>query len=340
MDIPSIAYFSSGMSLYDYFFLNRLREKFSVVLLTFSPKPKHLPKDINIVTLPNFVRRLPAHDAPRIYSTVPLKVAMLKRFLKDIRPDILIGCGGLDYGFVSALSGYKPFVLFIWGSEVLVFPRILPFRAIVKYSLKKANLVVLDSFVQLKACIKLGCDRRKIIRLPWVDSVELERLAKNVNVKKDKFRKKVGWGEDDPVIICTRSHEKVYSIETIIQAIPIILDDINNARFLFVGKGTLTKKLREMVRKLNVEENVYFTGFVSHDKIFYYLKNSDIYVSSSLSDGTSASLLEAMICELPCVVSDIPGNREWIKNGENGICLLYTSPSPRDLSTSRMPSSA
>jgi glycosyltransferase involved in cell wall biosynthesis len=49
------------------------------------------------------------------------------------------------------------------------------------------------------------------------------------------------------------------------------------------------------------------------------LKNSDIYVSTSLSDGTSASLLEAMITGLACVVSDIPGNKEWIVDGVNGM---------------------
>jgi glycosyltransferase involved in cell wall biosynthesis len=45
---------------------------------------------------------------------------------------------------------------------------------------------------------------------------------------------------------------------------------------------------------------------------------ADIYISASHSDGSSVSLLEAMACGLPALVSDIPGNREWVKPGGNG----------------------
>src|SRR5207244_9134549 len=44
----------------------------------------------------------------------------------------------------------------------------------------------------------------------------------------------------------------------------------------------------------------------------------DLYVSCSLSDGSSVSLLEAMATGLPVVVSDTPGNREWVVSGKNG----------------------
>jgi glycosyltransferase involved in cell wall biosynthesis len=317
--MTSIAYFNEGDSLYDSFFLKHLSKKFNVFLISFNPNPKYLVKGVDFIKLPMFMRRLPVHDSPRIYFTMPLRTLILKKALRNLKPDILVGCGGLDYGFCSALSGYKPFVLFIWGSEVLLAPKFLPFRAIVKYSLKKADLVFVDSEVQSKACIKLGCEKNKIIRFPWIDSQELEVLAENAKVERRRFREKFGWSEEDPVIICTRMHYKVYNIECIIDSIPKVLKHKKNARFIFVGSGPLTEKLRQLVHELNVEKNVYFAGFVPHEELFYYLKNSDVYVSSSLSDGTSASLLEAMICRLPCIVSKIPGNEEWIRDMDNGL---------------------
>ena len=316
--MTSIAYFNAGSSVYDYFFLSKFHQKFNVFLLTFSPRPKYLPNGIRSITIPEPIGQFPVHDAPRAYPMMPFKVMMSKKFLKNIKPDVLIGCG-LDYGFLSARSGYRPFVLFIWGSEVLLWPKFLPFGAMMKFALKKADLVVLDSNIQLKSCVKLGCNKKKIIRLPWIDSEEVEKLARGARVERDEFRKKLGWNEEDPIITCTRSHKKTYDIETIVQAIPIILREMPNVRFLFIGKGSLTEKLRQMTERLNIEENVRFAGLVPHHRIFYYLKNSDIYASSSLSDGTSASLLEAMTCKLPCIVSDIPGNKEWIKNMENGL---------------------
>jgi glycosyltransferase involved in cell wall biosynthesis len=55
--------------------------------------------------------------------------------------------------------------------------------------------------------------------------------------------------------------------------------------------------------------------------VIKYLSISDIYVSTSLSDGTSASLLEAMTCALPPVVTSIPANKEWIQDGWNGFLI-------------------
>jgi glycosyltransferase involved in cell wall biosynthesis len=45
---------------------------------------------------------------------------------------------------------------------------------------------------------------------------------------------------------------------------------------------------------------------------------ADLYISPSHVDGSSVTLMEALACGLPCLVSDIPGNREWIQDGING----------------------
>ena len=49
------------------------------------------------------------------------------------------------------------------------------------------------------------------------------------------------------------------------------------------------------------------------------LNESDIFITTSLSDGTSVSLLEAFACKMPVIVSEIPCNKEWIDNGKNGF---------------------
>lgn len=298
--------------------MEHLSTKFNVNLLTVSSNLNNISEKTNVITIPELIPPLPIHDSPRLYSTMPLKTVFLKNTLKRIKPDLLIGCNGLDYGFSAALSGYKPFILFIWGSEVLFFPSFIPLRAMVKYSLKKADNVVVDSQIQFKACVELGCDPEKILKFPWFDSEEFLKQVKDIK-KDEQFIRKVGWDEEDPIIICLRSHEPIYHIECIIESIPAVLKWIKNVRFIFVGKGSLTNKLKQKARSLKVERSVYFTGYIPHKDIPYYLKQSDIYVSSSLSDGTSASLLEAMSCKLPCITSEIPANKEWIENMENGL---------------------
>jgi glycosyltransferase involved in cell wall biosynthesis len=73
-----------------------------------------------------------------------------------------------------------------------------------------------------------------------------------------------------------------------------------------------------MVKKLGVQNYVLFLGHVSHGATTTYLNAADVNVSMSLSDGTSASLLEAMSLGVPSIVTAIPGNMEWIKDGWNG----------------------
>ena len=87
--------------------------------------------------------------------------------------------------------------------------------------------------------------------------------------------------------------------------------------------------LKAKTEKLGVKEYVKFLGKIRHRDVAKYLEASDIYVSTSLSDGTSASLLEAMALSLPVVVTDIPGNREWVKNGWNGF--LFPAKNPEKL---------
>ena len=58
--------------------------------------------------------------------------------------------------------------------------------------------------------------------------------------------------------------------------------------------------------------------FLDNDSLPDYYRSADLYVSASHSDGSSVSLLEAMACGVPPLVSDIPGNMEWVTHGRTG----------------------
>jgi glycosyltransferase involved in cell wall biosynthesis len=321
--MPIVVYAHDGESLYDFFFLEHLVKGNAVCLLTFNAKPAPIPKGVKVQRM-----REPFHPmvSPlaglNTYLGSFLRALILRFHLNRIKHDVLIGCGGLSYGFYSALSNGAHYVLFIWGSDVQVAPRWLPFRFISKYSLKKASAVVVDSKVQEEACVKLGCNPEKIVRFPWIDTAPVVMQLNNAGFHlrtESFFGQKQEWHENDPIIISTRNHEPIYNVNCLIDAIPLILKEVENARFLILGKGSLTEKLKRKVEALGVKDHVAFMGWVHRDDLLQYLKMSAIYVSTSLSDGTSASLLEAMTCKLPPIATDIPGNREWIIDGVNGL---------------------
>jgi glycosyltransferase involved in cell wall biosynthesis len=93
------------------------------------------------------------------------------------------------------------------------------------------------------------------------------------------------------------------------------------AKFLIAGNGSEKGHLEKEAEALKVNPSIQFLGCVSHEKMAGLLAQADVYVSTSLHDGTSVSLLEAMAAGTFPVVTDIPANREWIKDGQNGFLV-------------------
>ena len=67
-----------------------------------------------------------------------------------------------------------------------------------------------------------------------------------------------------------------------------------------------------------VLDRVQFGGQVSQRDLPRWYHKADLYISPSHIDGSSVSLMEALACGLPALVSDIPANREWVSEGVNG----------------------
>jgi len=319
-----LVYAHDGKSVYDQFFLKYLTKRFKVYLLTFNREVKYSARGVQIIRIRDLFKPLPVHDGVRVLSNALFRAYFFNKYIRSMKPSLLIGCTAFSYGFYSAFSKYKPFMLFIWGSDVLVYPKYLPFRFLAKYAIKEADTIVLDSEVQKRAAIRLGADPNRIIKFPWVD---LEMFYKDKS-SRNEIRDKLGW-RDNVVVVSTRWLEPRYGVESLINAVPKIVKKAENVRFLIIGDGKLNRPLKIRIKKLKVEKFVKFLGRVEHETIPNHLKAADIYVSTSFSDGSSASLLEAMACKLPPVVTTIPGNQEWVSKNENG--MLFTPGNSEEL---------
>jgi glycosyltransferase involved in cell wall biosynthesis len=337
--VLKIAYANWLENTYNLRFLEALVEKYDACAIFFDHQIDETFKRTRYTTfrVPSGVKKIKFQD-PRVLP-IPFDIRLahhkgsaawvfkmlgraviFRKHIRTINPDLLIGhgiSGTNPYGFCSALSGYHPFLAVVWGSDILIEAKnSLIFRLIAKYVLNKADGVIVDSDVQKKAAIELGCNENKIWKFPW--GIDLEDF--NPDISGLETRRILGW-ENNKIIISNRSHFPVYGIEYLIGAIPIVVKEMPEARFLIIGDGPLTKALKKMTKKLGVTRYASFVGRVPNQQISRYLKAADIYVSTSFSDGTSASLLEAMACGLPVVVTDIPANNEWIQNGKNGFLV-------------------
>jgi len=239
---------------------------------------------------------------------------LLWLLVRKIRPQVLISCTVTTYGLYSAFTHYRPMACMVWGSDVLLYPLQSSFvRRAVSFALNSADVVFVDCENVRRAAAAL-CPQPKLIKFPWAVDLEKFHESKTSSI----LRAQLGL-TSNPIVICTRNHESVYAVETLIQAIPLIIRKVPEARFLLTGSGSTTVALRRLANRLGIRDYVQFLGWIDSSQMPSYYASCDVYVSPSLSDGTSAALLEAMASGLPVVVSAIPGNMEWVEHGKNGL---------------------
>lgn len=89
------------------------------------------------------------------------------------------------------------------------------------------------------------------------------------------------------------------------------------SRLLIIGDGPERQTLERQVKALNVDEKVIFTGFKTNPKPWFHLM--DAFLLSSFSEGTSMTLLEAMACGKPSVVTNVGGNPEIVEDNLSGL---------------------
>lgn len=87
-----------------------------------------------------------------------------------------------------------------------------------------------------------------------------------------------------------------------------------DVRFIFVGAEDAKKSIRKKAETEGVAERICFTGLIPRNDVYRLLKQADYYISSSTLEGLPISVMEAMYCGLPCILSDIPQHREVAGN--------------------------
>jgi len=90
--------------------------------------------------------------------------------------------------------------------------------------------------------------------------------------------------------------------------------ELNKVVLIVIGEGPLLHSLQTLAKQLELKEKVIFTGW--REDVLDFLPGCDLFVFPSHLEGLSNSILEAMACGLPCLVSDVSENREIISRPE------------------------
>ena len=134
----------------------------------------------------------------------------------------------------------------------------------------------------------------------------------------ESIRKKIGVAHNEYLLISTSRFEEKNGLEHIIRALPYILER-HSVKLLLLGNGSLTSRLQQIARSLNLASRVILHSPLSHARLVSYLAAADVFVRPSLSEGFGNSFIEAMAAGVPVVATQVGGIADFLRPGENGI---------------------
>ena len=229
----------------------------------------------------------------------------IKKVVRKISPDILIGYRPASYGFLAACSGFHPLVIALQGQSIVFPSNSIIKKIFAKYAVKKADLI--NAWGEHMTKDLMSC------RVPK-DKIEI--FPRGVRIPEAVSHRHTN---DVFTLISTRGLNTDYNFDQIIFALPIVIKKIKNIKYLIAGDGEDKERLETLVKKLQLEECVEFLGKVDYGVVMELVKSSDVYVSAVPTDGVSSSLLEAMASGTFPIVIDNIANREWISDNINGF---------------------
>ena len=144
---------------------------------------------------------------------------------------------------------------------------------------------------------------------------------------RSRWRHELGIGESDVLVGTVAVFRPVKDLHTMLEAMALVTQETPRARLVLMGAGPPTEELEAAVRRLGLESVVHFPGF--RRDASQLLPALDVFVLSSLSEGISLALLEAMAAGVPSVATRVGGNVEIITDPSCGV--LVPPRSPREL---------
>lgn len=146
--------------------------------------------------------------------------------------------------------------------------------------------------------------------------IDLDKFSPQDENKMKKLRKEYGFSNQDFILIYVGELSYRKHQDLLISVVQNLKDKMPNIKLLLVGDGDLYEQYKEQIKNLKVVNQVKLLGY--RNDIPNLMALSDLAVSSSRQEGLPVNIMEAMAVGLPLVVSDCRGNRDLIKDDENG----------------------
>jgi glycosyltransferase involved in cell wall biosynthesis len=247
-----------------------------------------------------------------------MALPLVRRAIWRIQPDILLGYRIPSYGVLAFLSGFRPVVL-VAQSETELWPPALELkRFLLGRIVPRAALVQVWAPSMEPSLIALGARPERMLCLPR--GIDVDLFSPGRDLRTQPFARG-GSPSENPApplqLIVTRTLHEDYNHWHILRAMAQLRAEGLESRLDVVGDGPLRAEIEAEAARV-VPGAVTFHGRTPHAALPALLRRADLYLSTPITEGLSASLVEAMGCGAFPIVTDHPGNRQLVEDGKNG----------------------
>ncbi|MFV0498171.1 MAG: glycosyltransferase [Candidatus Fimivivens sp.] len=290
-------------------------------------------KNVREHVIEDGVLRCPALAVKKIYGyglSSPLSVT-LKKKIQAFNPDIIhiqqefgVGLAGiraarsLNVPLIYTLhTMYDDYLYYIAPRPLTDMVRRIS-QNYIRFISRRADIVTGPS----KKCVDYLANagvHRKVYVIP--NSVDLENYTEEASTPQQRaaIRQKYAI-PDDAFIACFCGRiGKEKGIDDLIRLWKENIAPESNSYLMIIGNGPAREELEQLTISLGIDARVIFTGAVTHEELPPYYACSNAYVTASLSEMYSISMLEAQASGLPVVQRLDPDNIDQIKVGVNGF---------------------
>ena len=279
------------------------KKKFDPTILTLSPESTDSRKNYFEDVLNVKVETL---GLSRIKGFIYAKTKV-KRFIDDNCIDIVHSQGFRADGIIHKLNAVSTVATL---RNYPFYDNTMTYGQFRGYLMAKIHLYYLrhiDYPIVVSKSISKLLSKKNNFDISYIQNgVDIEKFK---DIDKSKLRKKLNIKDGEKIFISVGTLDSRKDPITIIKA--FIKAKIKSSKLILLGNGYLIK---ECQNEIGQNKNIMLIGNV--DNVKEYLGASDYFVSSSLAEGLPNAVLEAMICGLPCILSNIPPHSELVEIGD------------------------